>query len=50
MQLNFGSFVILIAILSALLGAIIGKIDRDKTLEPKSYSQPLNSENQKSIE
>lgn len=36
MRFDFSSSVILIAILSALLGAWLGKIDRDKALENQS--------------
>ncbi len=40
MKSNFTSFVILIAILSALLGAIVGKTDRNRALERPETTTP----------
>jgi hypothetical protein len=50
MQSNFSTFVIFIAILSALLGAIIGKIDRDKALERKVTTTLIKPANEKMID
>ena len=40
MKSNFATFVIFIALLSALLGAILGKTDRNRALERQETTTP----------